>query len=103
MPDSTHNSRGVSDSDILLIGAVGVFFAGAIAAAAAHWWNTAVHWMLAHQLLAPAASRPVLVVPGAVGAGFDFPRLLILTALVLAGLALAGRAVTKRLHSPRQA
>lgn len=103
MPEDTHNSRAVSDTDIMLIGAVAVFFAGAIAAAAAHWWNTAVHWMLAHQLLAPAAFRPILVVPAAAGAGFDFPRLLILTALILAGSALAGRAVTKRLHSSRQA
>ncbi|MGH3453993.1 MAG: hypothetical protein ACRDP2_06220 [Nocardioidaceae bacterium] len=73
-------------------------------------WDRARVWLLEHDVLLPAASDPLLPVPGADGAGLDAARLAIgfgalavvsLTLRLVSGLAHAGLA-RRRVPNPRE-
>ncbi len=98
MTGSGASARG-SDDDLFLLTMVGFLTLGGVAAAAVTGWADTVSWLLAHQVLVPAAEHPLLTVPGSVGAGLDVPRLALAVAAAL--LAFAGVAGAARRHLAR--
>lgn len=83
----------VSDSDrIVLVLLAMLALAGGLPVLA---WTTAERWLVEQQILLPATSAPVLLLPGG-QTGLDWPRLLITTGALLGLLGAVLVAVRRR-------
>ena len=58
-------------------------------------WRSLVGWLVDHQILLAATRHPLVVIPASDGAGLDFPRLLLLAAVVLVLLAALGSVLVR--------
>lgn len=81
------NTHGQLDDDTttlilvgLLVGPTALVAAVGIAASRA---PAVAAWLVEHHVLASAAASPVLAIPGAGGAGLDWPRIIPLVSLLI--------------------
>ena len=81
------NTHGQLDDDtttLILVGLLGgpAVLAAAVGIAASRTPAVAA-WLVEHHVLASAAASPVLAIPGAGGAGLDWPRIIPVVSLLI--------------------
>jgi len=85
------NTQGQFDDDTTTLILVGLLAGPAVLAAAvgitAARAPAAAAWLVEHHVLASAAATPVLAIPGAGGAGLDWPRIIPLVSLLIIAVA----------------
>lgn len=79
----TGQNARTSDDDLFVLLIVGMLSLGAIGTAIAVAWDTALRWLLEHQVLVAAGQHPLLPVPYSRGAGLDAPRVAIAAAALV--------------------
>lgn len=87
MARDARGGGGMSDEDTLLL--LSPLILVVVLAALPSLWAGGAEWLVAHHVLVAATDRPMLAVPGAGGAGFDWRRLAAAGALLLLALAAA--------------
>lgn len=95
--------NGIADTpeeEVLLI-VVALGSLGLIGGSLALFWDTAVTWLLAHDLLVPAAAEPMVTLPAADGAGLDLVRLAIAAGVLLGLLAVVLSATVRAIRHRR--
>jgi hypothetical protein len=97
MPRTTHNS----DDDEFLLFIIGAIALMTLLGSAGLYWSKIVVWMVAHHIVVPGASHPMVALPGGDGAGLDGPRLGLLVGVLIALIAWAGSASRRAIASRR--
>lgn len=88
-PSSSGNGLAATPQEEILLIHVGLAALTVALGSAGVLWLKGSTWLVAHQVLVPAAAHPVLTVPGAGGAGLDLPRVAVAAAVVVALVACA--------------
>jgi hypothetical protein len=91
-------SHSSSDGDILVMILGGALLLGSASTITALAWSKILTWCLAHQVLLPTATNPMLVLPASGGAGVDLPRLAVAAAVLLAVLVASASRATRKMR-----
>lgn len=105
MSNNTPNrGNGLADTpeeEVLLIH-LALIGLGALVGSAGLLWLKGTTWLIAHHVLLPARSNPLLDVPGTEGAGLDLPRIAVGVAVIVVVLAFAASEARKAFARGRE-
>lgn len=82
-------------AEVLTLTVLGLLFGGTAISMALGWLDGAVRWLVVNGVLVASSQDPVLVIPGAHGAGLDVGRLMVVASVVALLLVAVGSAVAR--------
>lgn len=87
----------VDAGEVMSLCVIGLVVGGTVTSGALGWLNGAVRWLVAHGVLVDGR-HSLWAIPGAGGAGLDWPRLLLVAGVVVLLLVWLGSAAVRMLR-----